>query len=57
MMARGFGREVFADGGDRIDAPSRRQDPQAGQVRCPNCKKKFPHELLESHFRDCNGED
>lgn len=51
MRQRGFGMEVTADGSDTTDSPSR------SQLQCPNCRKYFPHDLLENHMRDCTGDD
>jgi len=54
MRQRGFGMEVTADGSDMTDSPSR---SQGSQLQCPNCRKYFPHDLLENHMRDCTGDD
>lgn len=54
MKARGYGMEVTADGSDFTDSPS---PSQGSQLQCPNCRKYFPHDLLENHMRDCTGDD
>lgn len=66
MRARAFGMEVKADGPgpDVTDCPTsppkdamRRFTSQGSQLQCPNCRKLFPHDLLENHMRDCTGDD
>ena len=54
MKTRGYGMEVTADGPDFTDSPS---SNQGSQLQCPNCRKYFPHDLLENHMRDCTGDD
>ncbi|XP_020610583.1 uncharacterized protein PF11_0207-like [Orbicella faveolata] len=54
MRPRGYGMEVTADGPDFTDSPS---PSQGSQLQCPNCRKYFPHDLLENHMRDCTGDD
>ena len=54
MKTRGYGMEVTADGPDFTDSPSANQ---GSQLQCPNCRKYFPHDLLENHMRDCTGDD
>ena len=69
----GFPMEACADGPaqDITDSPttplkemppppppqSRRYASQGSQLQCPNCRKLFPHDLLENHMRDCTGDD
>ncbi|KAL9962773.1 hypothetical protein ACROYT_G031911 [Oculina patagonica] len=69
MRQRGFGMEACADGPaeDFTDSPTtppketppppRRYNSQGSQLQCPNCRKLFPHDLLENHMRDCTGDD
>ncbi|PFX17089.1 hypothetical protein AWC38_SpisGene18611 [Stylophora pistillata] len=69
MRPRALGMEVQADGtgpdvtdsptSPRKDAipPMRRFTSQGSQLQCPNCRKLFPHDLLENHMRDCTGDD
>ena len=67
---RGYGLEACADGPaeDFTDSPTsppketpppqpRRYTSQGSQLQCPNCRKLFPHDLLENHMRDCTGDD
>lgn len=69
MRPRALGMEVQADGSgpDVTDSPTsprkdaippmRRFTSQGSQLQCPNCRKLFPHDLLENHMRDCTGDD
>lgn len=69
MRPRALGMEVQADGpgpdvtdsptSPRKDAmpPMRRFTSQGSHLQCPNCRKLFPHDLLENHMRDCTGDD
>lgn len=69
MRPRALGMEVQADGpgpdvtdsptSPRKDAmpPMRRFNSQGSHLQCPNCRKLFPHDLLENHMRDCTGDD
>ncbi|CAH3029537.1 unnamed protein product [Porites evermanni] len=70
LRPRGYGMEACADGpgDDFTDSPTsplkenpkpapRRYLSQGSQLQCPNCKKLFPHDLLENHMRDCTGDD
>ena len=70
LRPRGYGMEAVADGpgGDITDSPvtppketptptPRRYMSQGSKLQCPNCRKLFPHDLLENHMRDCTGDD
>lgn len=69
MRSKAFGREVLVDGQEQdvTDSPTsppkdavppmRRFTSQGSQLQCPNCRKLFPHDLLENHMRDCTGDD
>ena len=71
LRPRPYGLEACADGpGDDftdspISPPKETTPPnrllylpnQGSQLQCPNCRKLFPHDLLENHMRDCTGDD
>lgn len=72
LRPRGYGMEACADGpgDDFTDSPiippketptptpaPRRYLSQGSKLQCPNCRKSFPHDLLENHMRDCTGDD
>lgn len=71
LRPRPYGLEACADGpgDDFTDSPilpPKETTPpnrllylpnQGSQLQCPNCRKLFPHDLLENHMRDCTGDD